>query len=107
VAAVWLLHHLVARRFGAGAGLLAALFLAITPISVAVDRATIPDACLVLVLLLASWALLRAPARRSRREAPTRPVCSAASRASSALRATTGAAGGRRIRPRNQSPGEV
>jgi 4-amino-4-deoxy-L-arabinose transferase-like glycosyltransferase len=44
VAAVWLLHHLVARRFGAAAGLLAALVLAITQISVAVDRATIPDA---------------------------------------------------------------
>src|SRR5271155_1127335 len=38
VAAVALLYHLVQRRFGRSAGLLAALFLAITPISVAIDR---------------------------------------------------------------------
>ena len=63
----------MARRFGAGAGLLAALFLAITPISVAVDRATIPDACLGLVLFLASWALLRAGRGERRRRVPSAP----------------------------------
>src|SRR5262245_42725733 len=52
VAAVWLVHRLVERRFGEPAGLLAALFLAITPISVAVDRSTNTESCLVLVLLL-------------------------------------------------------
>jgi 4-amino-4-deoxy-L-arabinose transferase-like glycosyltransferase len=60
VAAVWLIHHLVLRRFGAPAGLLAALFLALTPVSVAVDRSGNPESCLVLVLLLAAWALTRA-----------------------------------------------
>ncbi len=60
VAAVWLLYHLVQRRFGAAAGLLAALFLALTPVSVAVDRSSNTESCLVLVLLLAAWALMRA-----------------------------------------------
>jgi 4-amino-4-deoxy-L-arabinose transferase-like glycosyltransferase len=40
--------------------LLAALFLALTPISVAVDRSNNTDSCLVLVLLLAAWALTKA-----------------------------------------------
>jgi 4-amino-4-deoxy-L-arabinose transferase-like glycosyltransferase len=57
-AAILLVHHLVRRRFGAAAGLLGALFLAVTPISVAVDRSGITDSCLVLVLLLAAWALI-------------------------------------------------
>jgi len=55
--AVALLCHLVRRRFGWGAGLAAGLFLALTPISVAVDRSTNTESCLVLVLLLAAWAL--------------------------------------------------
>jgi 4-amino-4-deoxy-L-arabinose transferase-like glycosyltransferase len=57
VASVALLYHLVKRRFGHAAGLLAALFLAITPISVAVDRSNNTDSCLVLTLLAAAWAL--------------------------------------------------
>jgi 4-amino-4-deoxy-L-arabinose transferase-like glycosyltransferase len=60
VAAVALVFHLVRRRFGAPAGLLAALFLALTPVSVAVDRSSNTESCLVLVLLLAAWALTRA-----------------------------------------------
>ena len=67
VAAVWLLYHLVQRRFGAPAGLLAALFLAVTPVSVAVDRSSNTESCLVLVLLLAAWALTRA-AEEGRRQ---------------------------------------
>jgi 4-amino-4-deoxy-L-arabinose transferase-like glycosyltransferase len=57
LAAILLLFHLVRRRFGTLAGLLGALFLALTPISVAVDRSTNTESCLVLVLLLAGWAL--------------------------------------------------
>ncbi len=57
VAAVALVYHLVQRRFGAAAGLLAALSLALTPVSVAIDRSSNTDSCLVLVLLLAAWAL--------------------------------------------------
>lgn len=65
VAAIALLHHLVARRCGRLAGLAAALFLAMTPISVAVDRSSNTDSCLVLVLLIAAWALIVAAERGS------------------------------------------
>src|SRR5262245_51329674 len=65
VAAVALLDHLVQRRFGPAAGLLAALFLALTPVSVAIDRSSNTDSCLVLVLLLAAWALTLAAERGS------------------------------------------
>src|SRR5213594_619404 len=67
VAAVWILFHLVRARFGAPAGLLAALFLALTPVSVAIDRSSNHDSALVLVLLLASGALLRAAESGDRR----------------------------------------
>jgi len=66
LAAILILYHLVQRRFGAMAGLLAALFLAVTPISVAIDRSNNTDSCLVLVLLLAAWALIRATEKGSR-----------------------------------------
>ena len=65
LAAILVLHHLVARRFGAAAGLLAAAFLALTPVSVAVDRSTNTESCLVLVLLLSAWALSLAGERGS------------------------------------------
>lgn len=58
--AVALVFHLVRRRFGVGAGLLAALFLAVTPVAVAVNRSNNMDTCLLLLLLLAAWALLKA-----------------------------------------------
>ena len=58
IASVLLTYHLVRRVFGAAAGLLAGLFLAITPICVAVDRDNLPDPALVFVLLLAAWALV-------------------------------------------------
>jgi 4-amino-4-deoxy-L-arabinose transferase-like glycosyltransferase len=60
IAAVALLYWLVRRRFGIAAGLLAALFLALSPVDVAVDRSNNTESCLVLVLLLAAWALIRA-----------------------------------------------
>jgi 4-amino-4-deoxy-L-arabinose transferase-like glycosyltransferase len=66
VAAVAVLSHLVTRHFGAAAGLLAALFLAVTPVTVAVDRSGNTDTGLVLVVLLAAWALILA-AERGRR----------------------------------------
>jgi 4-amino-4-deoxy-L-arabinose transferase-like glycosyltransferase len=66
VASVWIVYHLVQRRFGARAGLLAGLFLAVTPVSVAIDRSSNTDSCLVLVLLLAAWALIRAAETGSR-----------------------------------------
>ena len=60
VLSVWLIHRLVARPFGRAAALVAALCLALTPISVAVDRSNNTESALTLVLLLAAWALLRA-----------------------------------------------
>jgi 4-amino-4-deoxy-L-arabinose transferase-like glycosyltransferase len=63
VIAVGLIYHLVRRRFAMEAALLAGLVLAITPTSVAVDRSNCPDSCLVLVLLLASWAVVLAAER--------------------------------------------
>ena len=65
LASIALVYHLVARRFGAAAGLLAALFLALTPISVVIDRSSNTDSCLVTVLLLAAWALSVAAERGS------------------------------------------
>jgi dolichyl-phosphate-mannose-protein mannosyltransferase len=46
LASVALVYHLVARRFGAAAGLFAGLFMAVTPVSVAVDRSGNTDRCL-------------------------------------------------------------
>jgi len=57
---VLLLYHMVQRTFGPPAGLLAALVLAVTPISVAANRNNTMDSLLVLVLLLAAWAVIRA-----------------------------------------------
>jgi 4-amino-4-deoxy-L-arabinose transferase-like glycosyltransferase len=57
-ASILVLYHLVRRVFGTAAGLLAALFLVLTPIAVAVDRSNNTDTLLVLTLLLAAWALV-------------------------------------------------
>ena len=65
LASIALVYHLVARRFGVAAGLLAALFLTLTPISVVIDRSSNTDSCLVTVLLLAAWALSVAAERGS------------------------------------------
>lgn len=60
VLSVLLLYHLVRRVFGPVAGLTAALVLAVTPISVAANRNNTMDSLLVLALLLAAWAVIRA-----------------------------------------------
>jgi len=60
VLSVLLLYHIVRRTFGPTAGLAAALALAVTPISVAANRNNTMDSQLVLVLLLAAWAVIRA-----------------------------------------------
>jgi len=63
VLSVLLLYHLVRRHFGVTAGLLAALALAISPISVLTNRNNTIDSTLVLVMLLGAWAVLRAAER--------------------------------------------
>jgi 4-amino-4-deoxy-L-arabinose transferase-like glycosyltransferase len=60
VLSVGLVYHLVRRAMGPGAGLLAALTLALTPISVAINRHNNLDGLLVLAVLLAAWAFLLA-----------------------------------------------
>lgn len=54
------LYLIVKRVFGVNAGLVAALILAVTPVSVAVHRSNTPDGQLTLVLLLAALAALKA-----------------------------------------------
>jgi len=60
VLSVLLLYHLVQRHFGTIAGLLAALGLALSPISIIINRNVTIDSTLALVLLLGAWAVLRA-----------------------------------------------
>ncbi|HEY7342977.1 MAG TPA: glycosyltransferase family 39 protein [Ktedonobacterales bacterium] len=67
VASVGVLYLVVRRAFGAGAGLLAALFLAITPISVVTNRNNTIDSLLVLTVLLGAYAMTRAVERGSLR----------------------------------------
>src|SRR5207302_11128666 len=62
---VLILWHLIRRRFGPLAAFLAALALAVMPISVAVERTNNADACLAFVLLLSGWALIRAAEKGS------------------------------------------
>ncbi len=60
VLSVFLLYTLVRRHFGVMAGLLAALALAISPISVLTNRNNTIDSTLVLVMLLGAWAVVKA-----------------------------------------------
>lgn len=57
---VVLIYHLVQKGFGPVAGLIAAFTLAVTPVSVAVDRTNNLDSILIFTLLLATWAFIRA-----------------------------------------------
>src|SRR5450759_1036341 len=57
VLSIALLYYLVRRRFGPVAGLIAALALAISPISVVTNRNNTIDSLLVLALLLATWTI--------------------------------------------------
>jgi 4-amino-4-deoxy-L-arabinose transferase-like glycosyltransferase len=59
VAAVFLLHRTVRRWMGEHAALIAALVLALTPITVAIDRDNNPDTLLVLLLVAAAYAFTR------------------------------------------------
>lgn len=65
VGSVVLAYVLVKRAFGGVAGLLAALMLALVPISVAIGRNNTIDALLVFCLMLAVWATLEATERGS------------------------------------------
>ncbi len=60
VLSVLLLYYLVRRHFGVVAGLLAALALALSPISVVTNRNITIDSTLALVLLIGTWAVMHA-----------------------------------------------
>src|SRR5438128_6537844 len=60
VLSVLLLYYLVRRYFGVTAGLLAALALAVSPISVVTNRNNTIDSTLALALLVGAWAVLGA-----------------------------------------------
>lgn len=57
--AVFLLHRTVRRWAGENVALLAALILAVTPVTIAIDRSTNPDAALTLLCVAAAYALTR------------------------------------------------
>jgi 4-amino-4-deoxy-L-arabinose transferase-like glycosyltransferase len=59
VASVALVYDLVRRRFGRVGGFVAALALALTPITVAISRHNNPDALLVLCCVAALWCTVR------------------------------------------------
>ena len=67
VISVGLVFVFVQRRFGDAAALLAALFLALMPITVAVDRSNNTEPCLSLLLLLSAWTFVVANERASLR----------------------------------------
>ncbi|WP_317441177.1 ArnT family glycosyltransferase [Streptomyces collinus] len=60
VLTVWLLHRIVRAWAGPFAALIAALVLTLTPVTVALNRATIPDTTLTLLLVAAAGALQKA-----------------------------------------------
>ena len=60
VAAALLLYDAVRRQFGVAAALIAGASLSVTPVAVLMSRYNNPDALLVLVLVAAAWALVRA-----------------------------------------------
>jgi 4-amino-4-deoxy-L-arabinose transferase-like glycosyltransferase len=60
VACVVVLHDAVRRTLGPRAAILAALMLALTPVTVLMSRFNNPDALLVLLLVCSAWATVRA-----------------------------------------------
>ncbi|MEV5878438.1 glycosyltransferase family 39 protein [Streptomyces sp. NPDC052101] len=60
VLTVWLLHRIVRAWAGPFAALIAALTLTLTPVTVVLNRATIPDTALTLLLVAAAGALQKA-----------------------------------------------
>ena len=60
VLSIPILYHLVKKYSGEEAGLIAALVLTVTPVSLAVDRNNTIDGMLILALLLSAWAFIKA-----------------------------------------------
>ncbi len=60
ILAVVLVYVLTRSAVGPWGGLLAGVVMAVSPANVAADRSNLADSCLVLILLAAAWAMLRA-----------------------------------------------
>jgi 4-amino-4-deoxy-L-arabinose transferase-like glycosyltransferase len=60
ILAMLIIYHLVRRWFGVGAGVLAGLAWTVTPVVLVVDRHNTMDSTLILTLLLAAWAFVKA-----------------------------------------------
>lgn len=60
ILSIGVLYHLIKRGFGEWAGVASALALAISPVMVATDRNNTIDSQLILWLLLATWAFIKA-----------------------------------------------
>jgi 4-amino-4-deoxy-L-arabinose transferase-like glycosyltransferase len=60
LASVALLYMIVKKQFGPGAGLIAGLVLAVTPVATLMFRYNNPDALLTFLMIAAVWALMRA-----------------------------------------------
>ena len=58
-ASVAILFSIVRRHFGAVAATIAALVLAVSPVSVSVNRLNLPEPFMILFLVAAAWAVLR------------------------------------------------
>jgi 4-amino-4-deoxy-L-arabinose transferase-like glycosyltransferase len=67
IGSVVVVYFIVRGPFGAVAGLIAALAMALTPVAIADNRNNTVDSMLVFVLLLAAWAVLRATEKGSLR----------------------------------------
>ncbi|TDV52313.1 ArnT family glycosyltransferase [Actinophytocola oryzae] len=65
VASVWLLYAAVRRTSGLAAGLLAGVGLALTPVATLMFRFNLPDPLLVLLLIAAAYATIRAVEKAS------------------------------------------
>jgi 4-amino-4-deoxy-L-arabinose transferase-like glycosyltransferase len=61
------LYHLVKRYYGTGAGLIAALVVAVTPVAIVAERNNTADGMLTFCLVLAAWAFLNATDTGQRR----------------------------------------
>lgn len=57
VASVLVLYHVVRRHFGAAAGLISALALALSPIFIVISKTNNTDSVLILFMVLAAWAM--------------------------------------------------
>ncbi len=60
IASIWVLYRLVKKYLGTGPGLVAAIVMATTPVTLATDRNNTIDSLLIFTLLLAAWAFIRA-----------------------------------------------